>query len=164
MLRASCITKAAGGKSLAETLMPGYKDRIWSMLSTDVKRRYIQWENSSFEKSIEKHKSFQHYYLKYKAIEDKMKPDVKFRKPAVDWRRQLVRGTLHFGKFFEGPKGSDYRPGNTFDRLREKIPFTQEEWEERKKHRSWDALRIGFGLWGLFLINRATQNYPVVWC
>ena len=163
MLKASTVARS-GQKSLVETLVPGYKDRVWAMISPDIKKRYIAMENASFEKSIESHKRFQDYFVRYKAIEDKMAPSSKFRKPAVDWRRQLARGTLHFGKFFEGPYGSDYRPGRSFDRLKEAIPFSEVEWEERKRYRSWDALRVAFLLWGLFFANRVTQNYPVVWC
>merc|ERR1719265_2440982 len=76
----------------------------------------------------------------------------KYRKIAVDWRRQMERGTMHYGRWYEGPYGSDYRPGNTFDRLQNvKAPFTDAEWEERKNYRSFDLLYFGYGLMGLLL-------------
>jgi len=164
MLKSSVAARAGGNKGLADMMIPGYKDRIWKSISAENQRRIIDWQNKQFEKSIEQHKSFQSYFLKYKDIEAKFAPSQKYRKPAVDWRRQLARGTLHFGKFFEGPYGTDYRPGKTFDRLRQAIPFSEHEWAERKQYRSWDALTVGFTIWGLFLAHRATQNYPVVWC
>lgn len=112
----------------------------------------------------------------------------RYRKPAVDWRRQQVRGTLHVGRFYEGPPTpgattpSDYTPGigyavgkniffrkyrfyitiltfalavswlripphlgNTFNRLDNvHAPFSDAEWQERKKYRSWD---MGIKVW-----------------
>eukprot|EP00971_Amphidinium_carterae_P028968 569587-Amphidinium_carterae.1 len=87
-------------------------------------------------------------------------PSQKYRKPAVDWRRQMERGTMVYGRWYEGPYGSDYRPGNSHDRLANtkvpaaaelvlpdsrilgglslQAPFTAEEWEERKQYR-WIA-------------------------
>ena len=70
-----------------------------------------------------------------KAIEKGYEPSYKSRKPSVDWRRQEARGTLHTGKFYEGPPipgstlPSDYTPGNTFDRMTHNIrePFTAAE-------------------------------------
>ena len=108
MLKISVAARGGGNKGLLDMMIPGYKDRIWKSISPEYQRRIIDWQNKEFEKSIEKHKSFQGYFLKYKDIEAKFAPTQKFRKPAVDWRRQLARGTLHFGEFFEG-KGKKCR-------------------------------------------------------
>merc|ERR1711862_499936 len=87
------------------------------------------------------------------------------RKPAVDWRRQMERGTMHYGRWYEGPNGSDYRPGNTFDRLENvRAPFTEAEWEERKNYRSFDMMKVSYGILALFLAYRVTNEWPVVWC
>lgn len=156
-------TVIARGGGVLDKLMPGYKDKIWGRVPDDWKMRIIQYENRAFESQIDKHKSFQDKFIAYKRVEDKFVPSAEFRKPSVDWRRQLARGTLHIGRWFEGPKGSDYRPGKTFSRLDELVPFTRAEWEQRKQHRVWDGVRVGLGLWGLWLVNRITSTNPVVW-
>merc|ERR1712039_91221 len=105
--------------------------------------------NSKFEKDIASHKSWQSVLLQYKAVEKSLAPSAKYRKPAVDWRRQIERGTMHYGRWYEGPHSTDYTPGNTFDRLANvKAPFTDEEWEGRKQYRSWDMMYVGYALMG----------------
>jgi hypothetical protein len=156
-------SRLGGGGGTLEKLLPGYKDKVWARVPDDWKLRIIQYENKCFEDGIAKHKSFQSKFETYKAVEDKFVPSEKFRKPAVDWRRQLARGTLHIGRWFEGPNGSDYRPGRTFSRLDNLVPFTAQEWEERKQHRVWDGVKVGLGLWGLWVVNRVTSTAPVVW-
>jgi hypothetical protein len=148
---------------MLDKMIPGYKDKIWARVPDEWKMRIIQYENQSFESGIHKHKTFQNRFVAYKRIEDKFRPLEVHRKPAVDWRRQLARGTLHIGRWFEGPNGSDYRPGRTFSRLEQLHPFTQAEWEQRKSHRVWDGVKLGMGLWGLWLVNRVTTTTPVVW-
>ena len=148
---------------MLDKMIPGYKDKIWARVPDDWKMRVIQYENRAFESQIEKHKSFQDKFVAYKKVEDKFVPSAEFRKPSVDWRRQLARGTLHIGRWFEGPNGSDYRPGKTFSRLEQLTPFTAAEWEQRKQYRVWDGVRVGLGLWGLWLVNRITSTTPVVW-
>merc|ERR1712136_312315 len=65
----------------------------------------------------------------------------------------------------EGPNGSDYRPGNTFDRLENvRAPFTPEEWESRKQYRSYDLMKFGYALLGIIIFYRLTNEWPVVWC
>merc|ERR1712183_56866 len=121
--------------------------------------------NDTFEAAISQHRTWQSYFLSYKAVEKGFAPSAKYRKPAVDWRRQMERGTMHYGRWYEGPNGSDYRPGNTFDRLENvKAPFTDAEWEERKNYRSFDIMKVGYGILALFLAYRATSEWPVVWC
>lgn len=151
---------ARGG--MLDKMIPGYKDKLWARVPDDWKLRVIQYENRGFESTIEKHKSFQEKFIAYKRVEDKFVPSSPFRKPSVDWRRQLARGTLHIGRWFEGPNGSDYRPGKTFSRLEQLVPFSQQEWEARKAYRVWDGVRLGMGLWGLWLVNRLTSTTPVV--
>lgn len=148
---------------MLDKMIPGYKDKLWARVPDEWKMRVIQYENRAFESEIEKHKTFQSRFVAYKAVEDKFVPSEKFRKPSVDWRRQLARGTLHIGRWFEGPKGTDYRPGKTFSRLEQLVPFSAQEWEERKAHRTWDGVKLGLGLWGLWLVNRITSTTPVVW-
>jgi ubiquinol-cytochrome c reductase cytochrome c1 subunit len=162
MLRKSGIARGGGGGVL-DKLIPGYKDKIWARVPDDWKMRIIQYENRGFEAQISKHQSFQEKFIAYKKIEDKFVPSQQFRKPAVDWRRQLARGTLHIGRWFEGPRNSDYRPGKTVSRLDELVPFSASEWAERKTFRTWDGVKIGLSLWGLWLANRLTTTTPVVW-
>merc|ERR1719195_2048580 len=103
--------------------------------------------------------------LAFKEQEKSFAPSAKYRKPAVDWRRQMERGTMHYGRWYEGPNGTDYRPGNTTDRLANvHAPFTDAEWAERKEYRSWDIMKLGYAGLGLFLLYRATNEWPVVWC
>ena len=162
MLRRSIVYYSEGG-GLLEKLVPGYQEKIWSRVPKEWKLRKIQMDHASFESFVNKHKSFQEWFLKYKQLEQRFAPSEKFRKPAVDWRRQLARGTLHFGKGIEGPYGTDYRPGNTFDRLKQMVPFTPEEWAKRKEYRVWDGMKFGFLVYGLFIAHRLLSDTPVVW-
>jgi ubiquinol-cytochrome c reductase cytochrome c1 subunit len=156
-------TSFSGSGGVLDKLIPGYKDKVWARVPDDWKMRIIQYENRGFESQIAKHKSFQEKFISYKKIEDRFVPSQQFRKPSVDWRRQLARGTLHIGRWFEGPNNSDYRPGKTFSRLNELVPFTATEWTERKNFRTWDGVKVGLSLWALWLINRLTSTTPVVW-
>merc|ERR1711862_193971 len=105
----------------------------------------VKSENNAFESAISQHQSWQKKFLAYKSFEGGFKPSEKYRKPGVDWRRQMERGTMFYGRWYEGPHGSDYRPGNTHDRLSNvREPFTDAEWEERKQYRSWDLMRLGY--------------------
>jgi hypothetical protein len=148
---------------MLDKMIPGYKDKVWARVPDDWKMRIIQYENRGFEAGIEKHRSFQNKFIAYKQVEDKFVPSSEFRKPSVDWRRQLARGTLHIGRWFEGPNKSDYRPGKTFSRLEQLEPFSKEEWEARKAFRVWNGVKVGMTLWGLWLANRLTTTTPVVW-
>lgn len=150
--------------SLLEKLVPGYQEKVWARVPDEWKKRKIEYDLKQFTKQIEAHKKFQSLFLQYKEIEAKFTPSEKFRKPAVDWRRQISRGTLFYGKPIEGPKGSDYRPGRNFDRLQDLVPFSQEEWAKRKEHRVWDGLKVAAVIYGLFLANRMYDDTPVVWC
>lgn len=157
--------RAAGGGGIADKLFPGWQDKVWAMTPPAVKAYQVKSENDAFESHINHHKTVQGYYKSWKEVEAKMAPSAKYRKPAVDWKRQLARGTLHFGRWYEGPHGSDYRPGNTFDRMENvREPFTDAEWEERKNHRSWNLVYFAYGLIGIFLAYRITTDWPVVWC
>merc|ERR1712036_124487 len=74
-------------------------------------------------------------------------------------------GTMFYGRWYEGPNGTDYRPGNTHDRLANvRAPFTDAEWEERKQYRSFDLMKFSYGLMAIFLAYRVTNEWPVVWC
>merc|ERR1719378_1490715 len=98
-------------------------------------------------------------------FESGMKPSSKYRVNKVPWRLQIERGTMHWGRWYEGPNGTDYRPGNTHDRLADvRAPFTAEEWQERKNYRSYDLMKLGYALLGIFLLYRFTGEWPVVWC
>jgi hypothetical protein len=89
------------------------------MLILGTKTRMINKQNSAYEADIKKHQWWQGMLSSYKNFEAGYKPSSKFRKPTVDWRRQVARGTLHTGRFYEGPScegkehPSDYTPGNT---------------------------------------------------
>lgn len=90
---------------------------------------------------------------------------------------------------YEGPNNTDYRPGNTYDRLTadpsppkkllrggvRRAPFTEAEWEERKQYRpgasfwfaesalrSWDLVKFGYAMLALFLglVPRRWVPYP----
>merc|ERR1712232_372049 len=113
MLRTSRMARGGGG-GIIDKMIPGYKDKIWARVPQGAKEYLVKGENSKFESAIAQHKKWQGILLSYKSTEKSMAPSSKYRKPAVDWRRQMERGTMHFGRFYEGPNGSDYRPGNTF--------------------------------------------------
>merc|ERR1719191_175007 len=158
LLRSSRVRAAGGG--IADKLFPGYKDKLWAMTPPAVKAYQVKSENDAFESAINHHKSVSGYYLKWKEVESRMAPSFKYRKPAVDWKRQLARGTMHFGRWYEGPHGSDYRPGNTVDRLANvREPFTDAEWAEMKKYRSFDLLHFSYMLLAIFLLYRATEEW-----
>jgi len=157
--------------SMLDRLVPGYKDKIWNALPDSTKLARINAMNGKFEKAQESHKRWQGQLSQYKSSEEKMAPSPKYRKIAVDWRRQIARGTMHVGRWYEGPplpgsnRPSDYTPGNTRDRLADvRAPFTPEEWEERKKYRSFDLVKFGYGLILLFIAFRLNGDWPVVWC
>jgi len=156
---------------MLDRLVPGYKDKIWARLSNETKERYIARVNDKFEKDITAHKSWQPKMTAYKATESKFVPSPKFRKIAVDWRRQMARGTMHAGRWYEGPpvegsnRPSDYTPGNTRDRLQDvRAPFSEAEWEQRKNYRSFDLVHFSYGMLFLFIAYRLTGEWPVVWC
>jgi ubiquinol-cytochrome c reductase cytochrome c1 subunit len=150
---------------MADKLFPGYQDKLWAKTPPALKSYQISSENGGFEKAMKSHESWQAKFLDYKAFEAKLAPSFKYRKPAVDWRRQIARGTMHYGRGWEGPYGSDYRPGNTHDRLENtREPFTDAEWEERKDYRSFDLMKLGYSLMGIFLLYRVTEEWPVCWC
>merc|ERR1711920_1092333 len=163
MLRSS--VKRGGGGGIVDKMIPGYQDKIWAALPQGVKEYRVKSENNKFESAIASHKKWQGMLLQYKDTEKSMAPSAQYRKPAVDWRRQMERGTMHYGRWYEGPAGTDYRPGNTADRLANvHAPFSEAEWAERKEHRSWDLMKLGYAGLGLFLLYRATGEWPVVWC
>merc|ERR1712176_393158 len=107
----------AGGGGIADKMFPGYKDKIWARVPPAAKNYLVKSENDGFEKEIAQHKQWQSVLMSYKSMEKSFAPSAKFRKPAVDWRRQIERGTMHYGRWYEGPYGTDYTPGNTHDRL-----------------------------------------------
>ncbi|KAF4679640.1 hypothetical protein FOZ60_014791 [Perkinsus olseni] len=161
----SSLGGAGGSSSMAEQLFPGYKDKIWAMIPDEYKLMKIRYDNNIFENGVNKHKTFQKRFIAYKDnIEQRFIPSQKYRKPSVDWRRQEARGTLHIGRWYEGPNGSDYRPGKTFDRLRQLVPFTEEEWSQRQQHRTWDGVKFVMISWAVWMGWKMTQTYPIVWC
>lgn len=88
---------------------------------------------------------------------------------SISYRQE--RGTLWTGRFYEGPTApgsltpSDYTPGNTFDRLAHvREPFSEKEWAEKKKYRSFDILYCTYGVFGLFFLYRLNGDWPTVWC
>mmetsp|Transcript_100502 Transcript_100502/g.123032 ORF Transcript_100502/g.123032 Transcript_100502/m.123032 type:complete len:175 (+) Transcript_100502:65-589(+) len=156
----------AGGGGIADKMFPGYKDKIWARLPQGVKEYQVKSSNDAFESHIKQHKTWQGYLLAWKDMEASFVPSQKFRKPAVDWRRQMERGTMHYGRWYEGPNNTDYRPGNTHDRLTAdpRAPFTAAEWAERQEYRSWDLVKFSYAMLALFLAYRVTNEWPVVWC
>jgi ubiquinol-cytochrome c reductase cytochrome c1 subunit len=150
---------------MLDQLIPGYKDKLWARYPPAVKKMMIASENDGWEKPWAELRSFQPNFLKYKDMEKSWKPSFKYRKPVVDWPRMLERGTMHTGRWYEGPNGSDYTPGNTVDRLADvKAPFSAAEWEERKQYRSFDLLTFGGVFLAGFVYYRVSTEWPVVWC
>jgi len=156
---------------LLGTMFPGYKDKIWAQFSNDVKARLITRKMDAYESQIALHKQWGNILTQYKDIEKSFKPLHKARKPAVDWRRQEVRGTLHVGRFYEGPSSSeatvpsDYTPGNTFNRMDNvHALFSDKEWADRKNFRSWDMVKFSYYLLGGFFAYRLYGDWPIVWC
>ncbi len=69
------------------------------------------------------------------------------------------------GRWYEGPYGTNYLPGNTHDRLANvEAPFTDAEWESRKEHRTYDILKFTMAAFGIFAFYKLTTEVPVVWC
>ena len=157
-----------GRLGLLEKVVPGYEEKLWARVPREWKQRKIEFDLRSFSRQIESHKQFQSWFVAYKEAEAKWTPSERFRKPAVDWRRQLTRGTLFYGRPMEGPRNTDYRPRAdgqpVFDRLTEISPFSTEEWQERRRHRTFDGLKLAATLYALFLGNRLLTDTPVIWC
>merc|ERR1711862_857602 len=148
-----------GGVGIMDKMIPGYQDKIWAALPAGVREYKVKSANNKFEGGIATHRAWQDKLLTWKNIEKGFAPSFKHRKPAVDWRRQMERGTMLYGRWYEGPYGTDYRPGNTHDRLLNvQAPFTDAEWEERKKHRSFDLVFFGYSILGIFLAYRLTNE------
>jgi ubiquinol-cytochrome c reductase cytochrome c1 subunit len=164
MLTSSARRAGAGG--IVDKMIPGYKEKIWARLPIGYKTWKVNSENSAITTHVANHKRYQNLILRWKEnIEKGLKPSPKHRISKVPWRLQIERGTMHWGRWYEGPYGSDYRPGNTFDRLTNaRAPFTEAEWQERKAYRSYDLMKFGYGLLGIFLLYRVTGEWPVVWC
>lgn len=165
------ISKQRRAGDLLGTIFPGYKDKIWATLDPGMKKKLIIRKNDAYENALQLHRQWGQLLTSYKQSEASMKPSHKYRKPAVDWRRQEARGTLHVGRFYEGPAApgsnvpSDYTPGNTFNRLDNvHAPFSDAEWVERKKHRSWDMVHVLYTMLGGFFAYRLAGDWPVVWC
>eukprot|EP00392_Amoebophrya_sp_AT5.2_P004902 g4911.t1 len=161
------------------TIFPGYKEKLWAKYSTDMKKQMINRANDKFETNLKLHKQWGSLLSSYKNLEKGYEPSHKARKPSIDWRRQEIRGTLHAGKFYEGPPNpevtaanggvvqlSDYTPGNSFDRITHNVRelFSEREWAERKKYRSWDMVKVLYWSTGGFLLYRLSGEWPVVWC
>jgi hypothetical protein len=150
---------------MLEQLLPGYKDKLWKNYPDGFKQYLIASENNAWEAPWKELRTFQPTFMQYKSMEAGWKPSSKFRKMTVDWPRQLERGTMHTGRWYEGPNGTDYTPGNTMDRLADvKAPFSNAEWEERKKYRSFDLLTFGGVFLAGFVYYRVSTEWPVVWC
>merc|ERR1711953_932392 len=107
----------AGGGGLADKMFPGWQDKLWAKYSPGVQKFLVNRENNTYEAAVATHKKWQNLFVSYKSSEASWAPSSKYRKPYVDWRRQIERGTMHFGRWYEGPHGSNYIPGNTVDRL-----------------------------------------------
>jgi len=164
MLQSS--VRRSGGGGIIDKMIPGYQEKIWAALPAAYKSYKVNGENSGMETHVKNHKRYQGLILWWKeSIEKGLKPSAKYRVNKVSWRLQELRGTLHVGRWYEGPNGSDYRPGNTEDRLTNtRAPFSDAEWQERKNYRSYDIMKLGYGLLGIFLVYRAAGEWPVVWC
>eukprot|EP00929_Paragymnodinium_shiwhaense_P094256 TRINITY_DN5470_c0_g1_i1.p2 TRINITY_DN5470_c0_g1~~TRINITY_DN5470_c0_g1_i1.p2 ORF type:complete len:170 (-),score=49.60 TRINITY_DN5470_c0_g1_i1:345-854(-) len=163
MLRST--VRRGGGGGIVDKMIPGYKEKIWAAMPAGYRTWKVKSENDGFENHISSHQSWQKTFLSYKNMEKGFAPSAKYRKAAVDWRRQMERGTMFYGRWYEGPYGTDYRPGNTHDRLQNvRAPFTEAEWEERKQHRSFDIMKFGYAMLALFLAYRVTNEWPIVWC
>lgn len=150
---------------LVDQLIPGWKDRLWNMYSNEFKKFKIGQQHSAFESWVKEGRWVNRVMGVYNSAIAPLKPSQKHRKPGVDYKRQIERGTLHHGKWYQGPHGSDYRPGNTFDRLENvKAPFTEAEWETRKQYRSYDLVQFTLICFGVFAAYKLTTEVPVVWC
>ena len=148
---------------LVEKMFPQWEDRLWAKLPEKLQNSLVNQRNLKIESFYTKLKNYQSILTPYKSIESKFEPSRKFRKPSVDWRRQLARGTLHIGKPFEGPGQTDYTPNNTFERLEKETPFTSEEWTRRKEFRNWHAVKLGYGILGLMGTYHILRNETTVW-
>jgi len=169
MLRST--QRFGGGGGFIDKMIPGYQEKIWKAIPEPQRFAIIRQKNRSFESFVSGHKRWQNTLTAYKASENGMAPSPKFRKISVDWRRQMTRGTMHVGRWYEGPPvpgssiPSNYTPGNTYDRLQNvRAPFSEAEWEERKNYRSFDLVKFGYGLIGIFILFRLNGEWPVVWC
>lgn len=96
------------------------------------RRQLIEHWNKSYEKSLHAecvslNKRYQAYN---QAVLDPLKPSGKHSLPAVDYKRQISRGTLVEGVDFYLPTPRDQsRLANHFE------PYTKEEQEERRNFR-----------------------------
>ncbi|CAD7956299.1 unnamed protein product [Amoebophrya sp. A120] len=172
------LSRRRNAGDLLGTIFPGYKEKLWAKYSVDMKKQMIGRQNDKFESALKTHQQWGKMLTSYKTYEKSYEPTYKSRKPSVDWRRQEIRGTLHAGKFYEGPAigtggaavaaiPSDYTPGNTFDRMSANFPnnlFSEEEWKMRKQYRSWDMVKVLYYMTGGLFLYRLTTEWPVVWC
>ncbi|CAG9473668.1 cytochrome c1 precursor, putative [Plasmodium vivax] len=149
----------AGGGAL-NNLFPGYKDKIWLKLPHHLRIRLIKSWNQEFEKNISKAKIKNNkiknlnYYLL-----DKFKPNENYKNRHTDYKRQMCRGTLEEGcDFFLPNKRSQ-------DRLKNHLqPYTEEESEERKKHKYLNLKYYILFCLGFSVLHNSMQSRPVAWC
>merc|ERR1712107_130087 len=82
------------GGGMADKMFPGWQEKLWARYPQGYKEYVVKSENDKFEAGIAQHKWWQGLLLSYKSMEASFKPSAKYRKPGVDWRRQIERVTM----------------------------------------------------------------------
>jgi len=164
MLR-RCRPRRGGDGGILDKLIPGYQARLWAMYPDQYKDYLIAQQNNAFEGWLKNGKMVEKIMAGYYGFANNFKPSHVHRKQTVDWRRQVERGTLVHGRWYEGPYGTNYLPGNTHDRLANvEAPFTDAEWQDRKQYRTFDLMKFTLACFGIFSFYKLTTEVPVVWC
>ncbi|KFG46914.1 cytochrome c1, heme protein, partial [Toxoplasma gondii GAB2-2007-GAL-DOM2] len=151
-----------GGGGALNKLFPGYKDKIWMKVPVQWRQQMIQHWNKSYEKqvyseSVALNRTFQ---ARNQLVLDRLKPSGAYRLPAVDYKRQLSRGTLVEGADFYLPTAQEQqRLARHFE------PYSEQEQEERRKFRFQSiSVYLAVALGASFVHDYFYQRRPVAWC
>nr|CEL70650.1 TPA: Ubiquinol-cytochrome c reductase cytochrome c1 subunit, related [Neospora caninum Liverpool] len=151
-----------GGGGALNKLFPGYKDKIWLKVPVQWRQQMIQHWNKSYEKqvyseSVALNKTFQ---ARNQLVLDRLKPSGAYRLPAVDYKRQISRGTLVEGADFYLPTAQEQqRLARHFE------PYSEQEQEERRKFRYQSiSVYLAVALGASFVHDYFYQRRPVAWC
>lgn len=151
-----------GGGGALNKLFPGYKDKIWAKVPVKVRELLINRWNNAYSAEYYKLCVVENMRIRWlhKNVVEPLKPDYSYRMKAVDYKRQIARGTL-----VEGVDGHSHQ-GMYEKRLRNHFePYSEEEMKERRQHRYY-SLKWGLGCALFFgvIYELNEKKRPIVWC
>ncbi|CEL92080.1 unnamed protein product [Vitrella brassicaformis CCMP3155] len=154
-----------GGGDTLNSLFPGYRDKIWARLSPQIRQYLIRRDNAGFESSMHTLSVVQRqkYAAFFQYLADPLRPSYQYRKPVVDYKRQVTRGTYVQGRHLYKADGKGDRldmsnPSNLWE------PFTPQEQEQRRKNKALTFAVFFFVIlsWPTFICHFARNDYFIL--